>query len=100
MSTEAVMGREGLFEDLPEVPAPQSAGASRPRLRQPVRDQVELRAVDLASVVAAEGPVRVIWASVDGLDLAQLSAPIKSGAGRLGHTPHRTRRSRWPGQDR
>src|SRR3546814_17901243 len=87
MSTEAVMGREGLFEDLPEVLAPQSAGGSLPRLRQPVRDQVELRAVDLDSLVAAADPVRVIWAYVERLDLAALYAPIKAREDRPGPPP-------------
>lgn len=81
------MGREGLFEDLPEVLAPERAAGSRPRLRQPVRDQVELRAVDLDSLVAAADPVRVIWAYVERLDLAALYAPIKAREDTPGHPP-------------
>src|SRR3546814_19326928 len=61
---EASMARDGLFEDLPEQPGPERA-AGRPRLREPERDQIELRAVDLDSLIGAEHPARVIWAYVE-----------------------------------
>ena len=35
-----------------------------PRLREPVRDQIELRAVDIDGLIGAEHPARVIWAYV------------------------------------
>jgi transposase len=76
MSTE-------LFTDLPvsEMALPRSTGA--PRLREPVRDQIELRPVDLDALVAAEHPARVIWAYVEKLDLSELEQAIRARQ----HTP-------------
>jgi transposase len=82
------MAREGLFDDLPEMMAPKGAeSGGRPRLREPVRDQIELRAVDLDSLIGEDHPVRVIWAYVEGLDLSALEARIKAREGRPGHPP-------------
>lgn len=81
------MAREGLFENLPETVAPKVDSGGAPRLREPVRDQVELRAVDLDSLLAADHPARVIWAYVAGLDLEPLYAPIKAREGMPGHPP-------------
>jgi hypothetical protein len=55
--TEAVMTSAGLFGDLPETNVFVSVPAGAPRLREPVRDQVELRPVDLTA--AAAGAVAV-----------------------------------------
>jgi transposase len=82
------MAREGLFEDLPEMSAPKVAeSGGRPRLREPVRDQIELRAVDLDSIIGADHPVRLIWAYVERLDLSALEARIKAREGHPGHPP-------------
>jgi hypothetical protein len=52
---EALMADEGLFENLPETPAGcGSKAAGGARMREPVRDQIELRAVDLDSFIAAD----------------------------------------------
>jgi hypothetical protein len=49
------MADEGLFENLPETPAGcGSKAAGGARMREPVRDQIELRAVDLDSLIAAD----------------------------------------------
>lgn len=78
------MSREGLFGDLPET-----AGASKPkeagpvRLREPERDQIALRVVDVDSLIGLEHPARVIWAYVEKLDLSELEAAIKARE----HTP-------------
>ena len=77
------MAREGLFEDLPELPAPEPTGSGAPRLREPVRDQVELRAVDLDTLVGPAHPARVIWDYVQGLDLRALEETVRARA----HTP-------------
>ncbi|HEX9684979.1 MAG TPA: IS1182 family transposase [Burkholderiales bacterium] len=82
-----MVSREGLFENLPEQVAAQGEGRSRPRLRRPVRDQVELRAVDLDSLIAGEDPVRVIWAYVERLELDALYEPIKAREDTPGHPP-------------
>jgi transposase len=80
---EVFMAREGLFESLPETAAAGPASAGRPRLREPRRDQIELRAVDLDSLIAADHRVRVIWGYVEKLDLSALEDAIKARA----HTP-------------
>jgi len=84
-----MMSGGALFEDLPEMRAPHAAdaGAGAPRLRQPQRDQIELRVCDLDSLLAAEHPARVIWAYVERLDLTRLHAAIKAREGVAGHPP-------------
>ena len=70
---------KGLFEDLPEMKAPEAGGVEgRPRLREPVRDQIELRAVDIDSLIGADHPARVIWSYVERLDLGELEDRIKA----------------------
>lgn len=78
------MGREGLFEDLPEgAAAIAREAAGKVRLREPERDQIELRAVDVDSLIGIEHPARVIWAYVKKLDLSELETAIKARE----HTP-------------
>lgn len=48
------------------------------------RDQVELRACDLDSLLGPEHAARTVWAFVQSLDLAPLYAPIKSIEGSAG----------------
>jgi transposase len=82
--TEVEMGRKGLFEELPEdarTSAPRAAG--EPRIREPERDQIELRAVDVDSLIGADHPARAIWAYVEALDLSELENAIKARE----HTP-------------
>jgi len=71
-----------LFEDLPEVEAVVKA-AGKPRLREPVRDQIELRAVDLAALIGADHRVRTIWAYVESLDLGAVEQTVRART----HTP-------------
>lgn len=54
------------------------------RVMSPKRNQVELRAVDLESLLAQDHPARTVWAFVQSMDLAPLYARIKSVAGRGG----------------
>jgi transposase len=74
------MASDGLFGELPQQAKPQSdAGPlGSPRLREPKRDQIELRAVDIESLIGEDHPVRVIWAYVEGLDLSELENRIKA----------------------
>lgn len=74
-----------LFGELPDQSRPQAEGETRgaPRLREPRRDQIELRAVDIDSLIGEDHPVRVIWAYVEGLDLSELEDRI----GSRDHTP-------------
>jgi transposase len=81
---EAGMANEGLFENLPETPvAAGSKSAGMARMREPVRDQIELRAVDLDSLIGADHPARAFWAYVQELDLRELDDAIKARE----HTP-------------
>lgn len=54
------------------------------RVMSPQRNQVELRAVDLESLLVHDHPARTVWAFVRAMDLAPLYARIKSVAGRGG----------------
>jgi transposase len=82
-----IVGDE-LFEGLPVhgVRRAQVAGGAA-RMREPVRDQIELRAVDLDSLIGQDHAVRVIWSYVEGLDLSALEDRIKARAHRPGHPP-------------
>jgi len=92
----------GLFEDLPEPSAErvqqaqaQMAASKRrqgaPRLLQPNRSQVELRASDLESLLPADHRARLVWGYVVHQDLSQLIEDIKARgttAGRAAIDPH------------
>jgi transposase len=81
------MGGDELFQELPEQAKPEAdAGpVGAPRLREPQRDQIELRAVDIDSLIGKDHPVRVIWAYVEGLDLSELEDRIRARGDRPGH---------------
>ena len=83
------MAGDELFGGLPEQSKPQTEApaAGAPRLREPVRDQIELRAVDLDSLIGQEHRARVIWDYVAGLDLSELEDRIKAREHRPGHPP-------------
>ena len=80
------MAGDDLFGELPP-PKPQADAAQlgAPRLREPKRDQIELRAVDIESLIGEDHPARVIWAYVAGLDLKELEDRIKARGDRPGH---------------
>jgi transposase len=81
------MADKTLFGDLPENEPVKAGWAGPPRLREPVRDQVELRAVDLEALLAAEHPARVIWAYVEKLDLSALEERVQARAHGPGQSP-------------
>lgn len=97
---EANEVRASLFEDLPEVQE-QAAQAARqgraqarrqgpPRLLQPNRQQVELRASDLESLLDEDHRARLVWGYVERQDLSRLLQAIKargSNAGRSAIDP-------------
>lgn len=78
----------GLFEDLPEpteaqLQQAQAQAASQrsqeaPRLLEPNRAQVELRASDLESLLAEEHRARLVWGYVERQDLSALYDAIKA----------------------
>ena len=81
------MTGDELFRELPKQPRPQAeeGAPGAPRLREPVRDQIELRAVDIDSLIGEDHPVRVIWTYVERLDLSELEDRIKARGDRPGH---------------
>jgi transposase len=81
------MAGEELFGELPNQPRPQAEHELRgaPRLREPKRDQIELRAVDIDSLIGQDHPARVIWAYVAQLDLGELEDAIRAREGTPGH---------------
>jgi transposase len=81
------MAGDELFGELPKqvVPRAEAGSSAAPRLREPRRDQIELRAVDIESLIGAEHPIRVIWAYVAGLDVSELEDRIKARGDRPGH---------------
>ena len=82
----ATVADEDLFGGLPEEKSQGEAiGRSAPRLLEPKRDQIELRVVDIESLIGKDHPARVIWAYVEGLDLSELEKRIKARDDRPGH---------------
>src|SRR5580704_9320539 len=67
---------------LPEPPSPaqaaQSMPAGKPRLRVPIRDQIEMRWASLDDLLEADHPARVVWTAVCGLDLSSWLSEIKA----------------------
>jgi transposase len=84
------MSDEELFGDLPVQTITRTLEPGRARLREPVRDQIELRAVDLDGLIGAEHPARVIWDYVRGLDLRALEQSVQARE----HTPGQAPASR------
>jgi transposase len=88
VNVEAAMTeRDGLFEDLPEERAPSRGAPGAPRLREARRDQLELQAVDLESLVPPDHPARAVWAYTGVLDLSDLMGQVKAREGAPGRPP-------------
>jgi transposase len=75
-------------EDLPDQPSPaqtaQSLPAGKPRLRLPIRDQMEMRTASLDALLEADHPARVVWAAICKLDLKSWLGEIKAVEGHVG----------------
>jgi len=84
---ETPMSGKSLFDGLPEASPAEREWAGQPRLREPVRDQVELRAVDLEALLADDHPARVIWAYVQAVDLNALEEAVRARAHGPGQAP-------------
>src|SRR5215207_7268622 len=78
------MTEKPLFEELPEQVGPVRP-SGKPRLLEPVRDQVELRSMDIDSLIGEDHAARLIWAYAEQLDLRALEDAIKAREGRPGH---------------
>jgi transposase len=99
-SKHQVSTSAALFEDLPPVDE-QAVSAARqaqaaaaraqpPRLLQPNRKQIELRASDLESLLPEDHRARLVWGYVERQDLSRLTEAIKargSNAGRSAIDP-------------
>jgi transposase len=80
-----------MSETLFPIPGPEAEAEpepavvkGKPRLVQPNRAQVELRAVDLESLLPAEHPARAVWEFIESLDLSPLYAKVQSVEGSAG----------------
>src|SRR4051794_3635021 len=82
-----MMSGDELFQGLREQTKPQldTVPVEAPRLREPQRDQVELRAVDIESLIGEDHPVRAIWAYVMTIDVSALEDRIKARGDTPGH---------------
>src|SRR3990172_3182455 len=78
------MTENPLFEALPEQPVPERP-LGKPRLLEPMRDQVELRSMDIDSLIGEDHAARLIWAYVEQIDLRELEDAIKAREGTPGH---------------
>jgi transposase len=91
---DAEPAKAGLFEDLPapsqtQVQKAAAQAASKrsqgaPRLLQPNRSQVELRASDLESLLPEDHRARLVWGYVVRQDLSKLNEAIKARGGNAG----------------
>jgi hypothetical protein len=54
------MTEKPLFDALPEQPVPERP-LGKPRLLEPQRDQMELRSMDINSLIGEDHPARAIW---------------------------------------
>ena len=79
--------QSGLFSGLPTVPMPEPAGRGLPRLRLPIRNQVEVHWLTLDELLPAEHRARQVWSLVEQMDLSALYRAIKATEGRPGHPP-------------
>jgi len=68
----------------PEVSAEPAKAKGMPRLVVPNRAQMELRPVDLESLLPPDHPARAVWEFVESLDLSLLYAQVQSVEGSAG----------------
>ncbi|MDA8237745.1 MAG: IS1182 family transposase [Chloroflexi bacterium] len=76
-----------LFDLPPAEIHPSEPGRGRPRLQRPRREQITLRPSDLESLLPPEHRARLVWAFVEGLDLAAFHARIRAVEGHSGRPP-------------
>ena len=81
MSQKLFDGEE--FHSRSAVP-PIEAPASRPRLREPVRDQIEFQTASLEQLLPPDHEARLVWSAVCQLDLGSWLGEIKAVEGRVG----------------
>jgi transposase len=88
--SELTMSDTGeLFDDLPQAGPPVAGAvqaAARARVVRPNRGQVELRPMDLESLLPAGHRARLVWAWVERQDLSSMYAAIKVREGGVGRS--------------
>ena len=80
-------GADDLFGGLPEGEKAAAKPAGAARLREPVRDQVGLRVVDLDALIGPTHPARIIWGYVQALDLRELEEAVRAREHTAGQAP-------------
>jgi transposase len=69
-------------DDLPDPISPaqaaQSAAAGKPRLRVPIRDQIEMQWASLDQLLEPDHPARIVWSAVCKLDLSSWLNEIRA----------------------
>ena len=89
---EAQAAEASLFEDLP-LPSPEQVqqaqakaaakrGHGTPRLLEPNRLQIEMRASDLESLLAPEHRARLVWGYVARQDLSKFESFLAAATGK------------------
>jgi transposase len=75
-------------DELPEPPSPAQAAQSmpmgKPRLRRPIRDQVQMCHAALEDMLDADHPVRAVWAAICAADLKSWLSEIRAVEGHVG----------------
>jgi transposase len=75
-------------DELPDPPSPaqatQSMSAGKPRLRCPVRDQIQMHRASLDDMLGPDHMARVIWEAVCSVDLKSWLGEIKAVKGHVG----------------
>ena len=83
------MPQQNLFP-LPEedpLPRKEGEGGGIPRVRSANRHQIEIRPMDLDSLIPEEHSARAVWAYVESLDLSAVYEKIRAVQGHAGRTP-------------
>src|SRR5262249_41402862 len=86
VSGEVRMG-DSLFGkgELPQRPAGTDAPRQgRPRLRRPLRDQMEFRTASLDQLLPPEHEARLVWEAVSRLDISPWLTEVKAVEGQVG----------------
>src|SRR5438105_855803 len=66
--SRSMPGDQDLLEGLPEKRAPEATARGAPRLRRPERQQLGWHVAAIDDLVAADHPVRAVWAFASELD--------------------------------
>lgn len=78
------MEADTLFPLPPEQELEVLAPSGKPRLKRAHREQIEMRVLDLESLLPADHPARLVWVFVQELDLSALYQQIRAVEGQAG----------------